>query len=87
MYHTSTHTLRAGLLERMPVMSTKASSTVEGSIVQNGEPAAPSAVPAPQLSLQVSLVTVQLSYMCIQWYMERLTTFTRKVRIFQKFFP
>ena len=35
-------------------MSTKASSTVEGSIVQNGELAASSAVPAPQLPLQVS---------------------------------
>lgn len=40
--------MRAGLLERMPVMSTKASSTVE----QNGEPAVPSAAPTPQLPLQ-----------------------------------
>lgn len=64
--HIQTRTYRAGLLERMPVMSTKASSTVEGSLIQNGEPAAPSAESTPQIPLQVSLVMIILcSCQCV----------------------
>ena len=51
--HSHVHTNRAGLLERMPAMSTKASSTEGGSLLQNGEPsAAPTETTAP-LQLQV----------------------------------
>ena len=56
--HTHKHSFRAGLLERMPVMTTKATSTDEGSLLQNGEPAATSAETTSQLPLQVCLDTV-----------------------------
>ena len=44
---------RTGLLEHMPAMSTKATSTEANSILQNGEPSAVPAETTPQLPLQV----------------------------------
>ena len=50
---TYTHTNRPGLLERMPAMSTKGSSTEEAAVLQNEDTAATSAETTTQVTLQV----------------------------------
>ena len=63
-YATLTH--RAGLLERMPAMSTKTSTTGESSLLQNGEPTstAPAESTTTQLPLQVRAFGTGSSLKC-----------------------